>query len=392
MATGVTIFIVALLLSVLLHEAGHYLTARHYGMKVTEFFAGFGPRVFSFRRGETEYGLKAIPAGGYVKIIGMVPEESVPEADQPRAFWRFPARQRAVVLASGGFTHFFLAFLLLLVAFSGTGTPALQPVISEVAECLGPDCDPITDPTPAKEAGLRVGDRVTQVNGSPVDTWEEDVIPALRGEEAVELTIERDGSTQETSVTPVQATLPNGEETYLIGVNPTVGVERAGILGVPRAGMELGRMFVGSIQGVLGLPEGVYVLTRDLLQGNERDKEGVVGVVGAARISGEFAGADAIPAVARASALLVLLAAINVFLGLFNLLPILPLDGGHLGVLLFEQARHRLRRLRGYQGSVQRLDTQKLVPLVAVGFFLFMGLSVLVLLADILNPVTNILG
>jgi len=190
-ALGVFIFAVGILVSVCLHEAGHLLTAKRFGMKATHYFAGFGPTLWSIRRGETEYGVKAIPAGGFVKIVGMTPLEEVDPADQDRAFWRFPLWQRTVVLVAGSATHFLLALVIFYFAAITTGLPnpvaqtfeptAAKPVIGQVSPCVVQKYDLVngdlrgcraTDPPgPAKVAGLRTGDRIVSIGGKPVTTY-----------------------------------------------------------------------------------------------------------------------------------------------------------------------------------------------------------------------------
>src|SRR3954463_15250229 len=196
-ALGVIGFIVALLVSVNLHEGGHFLTARKFGMKASKFFVGFGPTVWSFHRGETEYGVKAIPAGGFVKIEGMTPLEEVAPGDESRAFWKFPVGQRAVVLAAGSFMHFVLAFVLVYAVVLAVGIAEKDPpVVGTVTKCLTTDtkdtcASPSAKPAPAANV-LKPGDRITAINGAPVDTWS-DAVSSIRGSanKPVTLTIER---------------------------------------------------------------------------------------------------------------------------------------------------------------------------------------------------------
>src|SRR6476646_5322403 len=197
---GVLIFALGILISVCLHEFGHLLTAKHFGMKATQYFAGFGPTLWSFRKGETEYGVKAIPAGGFVKIIGMTPLEEVAPEDEKRSFWRFPLRQRTVVLVAGSATHFLLAILIFAAMAPTTGlfNPAAAsydplktaPTIGAVSGCVvvGYDLDKngalracrAGDPVgPAKAAGLKAGDKITKVGTTPVSTYGE-LVTAIR--------------------------------------------------------------------------------------------------------------------------------------------------------------------------------------------------------------------
>ena len=197
---GVLIFALGILLSVCLHEAGHLLTAKRFGMKATQYFAGFGPTLWSFRRGETEYGVKAIPAGGFVKIVGMTPLEELAPEDQERAFWRYPLWQRTIVLVAGSVTHFLIAIVVFFFAALLTGLPnpamasydALKaaPVIGTVSDCVVQAYDvdkdgalracKASDPVgPAKAAGLQDGDLITAVDGKPVSTYGE-LVKAIR--------------------------------------------------------------------------------------------------------------------------------------------------------------------------------------------------------------------
>jgi membrane-associated protease RseP (regulator of RpoE activity) len=393
---GVVAFVVALLLSVVLHEAGHFVTARRFGMKATQFFVGFGPTLWSRQRGETEYGIKAIPAGGYVKIVGMTPLEDVEPGDEKRAFYRQSAGKKAIVLGAGSFVHFLIAVGLVFAV-----TLALPSVDSDAAVVSAPvEQIPASvtlaggtseENVAAPAAGrLQDGDRVLSVAGQPTSTWR-DVVDIVRENPGRQLpfVLERDGRQVSVDITPVPVTRPDLEqpeasvEVGAIGVGQGIELERLGpveALGTSVDRLEL--MVTGTYRAVtekLGTVTTLYT--------PERDREGLVGLVGAARVSGEVLNLEQIPFVLRVADFLLLIAGINLFVGLFNLLPLLPLDGGHLAVLAYENARHRIRRLFGYRGQLQRVDFMKLLPLTYAVVLAFVGLTVWIMGADIVNPI-----
>jgi membrane-associated protease RseP (regulator of RpoE activity) len=396
---GAAGFVVALLVSVTLHEAGHFLTARRYGMKATQFFVGFGPTVWSRQRGETEYGVKAIPAGGFVKIVGMTQLEDVDPADEPRAFWRQPARQRAVVLAAGSTVHFLLAVLLVLLASFAIGKVAERsPGIGALSECVpvsaaaDASCDDAGAlPSPAEAAGLRTGDVVVSVDGEATDGYVE-FLEQIRAnpERTIDVVVERDGARETLAVTPVAVERESLTEE---GVTETVGA--IGVAPQQRLTTErLGPVEALQQSGTLGVQmlEGIQRTVTEKLPSitkvysDERDPEGFIGVVGAGRISGEVLASEETLSF-KALNFLVLIAGLNLFVGLFNLLPLLPLDGGHLAVLAFEQARDKVKRMRGYTGELLRVDLTKLLPLTYAVVVLFAGFTVWLLGADIVNPI-----
>jgi membrane-associated protease RseP (regulator of RpoE activity) len=413
---GIMLFVVLLLASVALHEAGHLLTAKKFGMKATEFFVGFGPKIWSFRRGETEYGLKAIPAGGYVKIVGMTELDEVDEKDAPRAFYRFSAPKKLVVLAAGSTAHMIIGFLLFAFVLGALGTPKLDAKVGTVAECIqadspapaggttgpapaaqAPTCTAEDDPSPAVAAGLRKGDLILAVGGVPVDSWT-DVTKQLRaaGPGDIELTIQRAGERMEVTPTLVErerASLTDPDKKEKVGVlgvspDPNVTMERDGPLEAMGNSAELvGRTFALTGEVLVAVPEKIPALFEALV-GGERDKEGLVGVVGVARISGEVLASDEpVPMSAKVGNILIQVAALNIFIGLFNILPLLPLDGGHMAVVSYEAGRRRLY-LKFGKADPGRVDMTKLLPATYAFLMVIIGLTVLLLAADLLNPVT----
>jgi membrane-associated protease RseP (regulator of RpoE activity) len=394
-ALGVVAFVVALLLSIMLHEAGHLLTAKRYGMKATQYFLGFGPTLFSRQRGETEYGVKAIPAGGFVKIVGMTPLETVDPQDQPRAFYRQPAPRRAVVLAAGSATHLVLAFLLVAVAFAAFGEPRITSRVSSVSPCVTTaqvaDC-PGQPRSPAVRAGLRAGDRIVAFDGQPVGDWEELARRIQRHPPVpTPLTVERNGKRVEL-VAPLQRgptrNLDTGEPITAtkLGFGPSEEAFRLGPLAALGRGGEFLLRGTGlTFTSLAAIPGQVP----DLLAGQDRDGTGAIGIVGASRLSGQVLEDDSQPTAVTIGNFLLLVASLNLFVGIFNLLPLLPLDGGHLAILGWEQGRHALRRRRGYAGPLQRVDLVKLLPVAYAVIALFVGLTVLLVWADIANPVRN---
>lgn len=397
---GILLFVFLLMMSIAIHEFGHLLTAKGFGMKATEYFIGFGPKLWSFRRGETEYGFKAIPAGGYVKIVGMTDLEVVDERDQPRAFYRYSAPKRLVVLSAGSISHFLIAIVLFFIVLVGFGRSEAAPVVGNVSECIpaagatAPGCSPTDPASPAKAVGLRNGDKVLAVDGKPIVEWE-DATRAIRahGPGPIPIEIERDG--QRMTVTPdlvarerVDLDDPTKKVTVgVLGVEPQFRKDRAGpVTGLGDSFELIGTVVKASGEALANLPEKIPNLIESI-GGGERDKEGLVGVVGAARVSGEIFSFEDETLSDRVAMVLLQVAALNVFIGLFNALPLLPLDGGHMAVVTYETGRRRLYRKLG-KADPGRVDMNKLLPL-AYGFLvLVIGLTVLLVVADVVNPIT----
>lgn len=374
---GVLAFIVALLLSVMVHEFGHFITARRYGMWVSEFFVGFGKRIWSVQRGETEFGIKAIPAGGYCKIEGMSPTDAMPEGEEDRAFYKASSGKKLVVLGAGSFLHFVLGYLLLFTLFAGVGTNQALPVIGEVVSN-----------TAAQSAGIQVGDEVISINGVKVTTWYKDV-EAIRNSQGKELTLGliRQGQQITITATP-RLTDVDGTERYVLGIVNTIGLKRSGVVESASNSFTVTKSFISeSVKSLAKLPEKIPALWGATVRGEERDANGLVGVVGVARVSGEAVGSDKLTPMERLATFLLIVASLNIFVGIFNLLPILPLDGGHMAVAIADEIRAFIARLRGHPRPGP-IDVTVLTPITMVVFVILALLTLLLLVADVINPVT----
>jgi membrane-associated protease RseP (regulator of RpoE activity) len=363
---AIVVFLLALLAIILIHEFGHYLTARMYGFRVLEYFVGFGPKLWSFRRGEIEYGVKAIPAGGYVKIAGMDPfNDDVPPGDEDRAYTAKPVHQRALVILAGPVSHFIVAFLILasLLFFVGDGWRVRLDGIT-----------PTIDGTrsPAAAAGLRPGDTIVQV-GDLQDPTRDQLGTYLNdhGGRQIPLVVERDGKTFVVTVAPVyDATLD--PPIWRLGV--TLGPVPRPLLGALGGGaVQLGQFAKDAVVGIGKVfgPQGIHRVFSLLFTSaprNTGDPQSLVGVskqVGVIGSSGQWA------------YFFLVFAYVTLFIGLVNLIPLPPFDGGHLAILLIEKVRGR------------KIDMRRVVP-VSAAVLIFLGFFVLsTVVLDVLKPVPN---
>ena len=374
---GILAFVVALLFSVMVHEFGHYITARKYGMWVSEFFVGFGKRIWSTQRGETEFGVKAIPAGGYCKIEGMSPSDELPEGQEDRAFYKASSAKKLVVLGAGSFLHFVLGFVLLFTLFAGIGTNQVLPEIREVVPNSA-----------AQAAGILAGDEVISINGKKVTEWYKDV-EVIRQSQGRELSLVLDRNGEQISVTAsARLTDIDGTKRYVLGIVNEMGLKRSGLLVSIKNSATVTKSFlVESVKSLGKLPEKIPALWGATVRGEERDPNGLVGVVGVARVSGEAVGSDKLTVMERLATFVLIVASLNIFVGVFNLLPILPLDGGHMAVAIADSIRAFFARLRGRPRPAP-IDVTVLTPITMVVFVVLATLTLLLLVADVINPVT----
>ncbi|MFQ5948003.1 MAG: RIP metalloprotease [Acidimicrobiia bacterium] len=364
---GGIIIVVGIIAMVMMHEGGHFLAAKAVGMKATEFFFGFGPKLWSVQRGETEYGVKALPLGGYVRIVGMNPYEEVDPGDEGRTYRERPFWAKSVVVLAGVVSHFVVAFLIFFLIFAvvGVGRPttAIERLSTELED---------GSPTPAVLAGIEPGDRIVSLNGIPTPEWGDivELIQARPGER-VELGVERDGV-----LVPLTATLAvdrneaSGEETGFLGVQPARTSERVNpLVGLGRAGDAVADATNVSLRGLWSLVSNLG----DLVVAAFTDDQTVLDEVRPASPIGLVQlGASAQRLGLEVT--LELLALINIFVGLFNLVPLYPLDGGHFSVALYEKVTGR------------QADVRKLVPVAAAVVIFIVLLGVLAIYLDIVRP------
>lgn len=435
---GVLIFAVTIMASIGLHEFGHLIPAKKFGGKVTQWFVGFGPTVWSKKIGETEYGVKAIPLGGYVKIVGMLPPgkgeatgnpddelrvrksntgmftqlisdaraaewEHIGPEDRDRLFYKRPWWQKVVVMAGGPMVNIAIAFFLFWGIFATVGQivdAKAEPVVAEVVPCIVPadedgrvcSADELkNNPTPAAAAGLEPGDRFVSFNGEPVTDWTQ-MQTAIRANDNGRATIvvERDGEqlTLE-ATTSVQPRPIDGDSDELtpvgfLGVLPElIPIYETG--GPIYTAQQMGTMTVDVVQSLAQLPVKVYGVGKAIVGLEERDPNGPVSVVGGGRLAGEVASHETFPVKDKIVSLVMLIAGFNLFVGLFNFIPLLPLDGGHIAGALYEGLRRGWARVRG-RPDPGYVDVAKLLPIAyAMGLALLL-MGVVLIVGDIVVP------
>jgi membrane-associated protease RseP (regulator of RpoE activity) len=427
---GVVLMVVGLAVSIALHELGHLWPAKKFGVRVGQYMIGFGPTLWSRRIGETEYGFKALPVGGYISMAGMYPpspalrqaqgsrgragraaggffatmvqdardanDETLHGEDDTRVFYRLPIWKRIVVMLGGPVMNLLFAIVLFAILLTGIGVQTATTTVARLSECVptttSTECSD-SDPTaPAEAAGIQPGDTIVSIDGQPVADFAEAsaIIRSSPGEQLT-FVVERDGAEQTIQVTPAtiqtEVTAADGttttEEVGFVGIGPSVEYEKQPIW----AGPQMAVQNVGAVAGIIWqLPAKVWDTAVDLVTGEERDPNGPLSIVGAGRLSGEVAAADS-PILNRVAGFLSLLASLNIALFVFNLIPLLPLDGGHVAVALWEGIKRAWAKLF-HRPPPKPVDATKLVPVTFVVVIALIAMGAVLILADLFNPVT----
>lgn len=431
---GVLIVVVGLAVSIGLHEIGHLVPAKRFGVRVGQYMIGFGPTLFSWRRGETEYGLKAIPLGGYISMAGMFPParpggrarnattgifqtlvqdartasaQTMTAVDESRAFYRLPVVKRVIIMLGGPFMNLVLGVVLYAILLMGFGIGQPSTTIGSVSECVIPatstqtECGPGDPAAPGAAAGLLPGDRIVSMNGEQVTSWAQ--ATALIRESPgtpIAVVVERDGREVDLTATPALSERyvlddrsqpvegPDGQvltqEVGFLGIGSAFEVVRQPVTAVlPAVGDNISAV-VGII---LNLPQRLLDTIQAAFGTEDRDPNGPISVVGVGRLAGEITSLNTVPVADRAAALVGMLASLNIALFVFNLIPLPPLDGGHVAGALIEAIRRGFAKLfrRPDPGPI---DTAKIIPLTMIVVVILGAMSLLLIYADIVKPIS----
>ncbi len=421
---GAILFFVLVMASIGLHEIGHLVPGKLFGVKTTQYFVGFGKTLWSRRRGETEYGVKAVPLGGYVRFVGMFPPSKerpgqvragrtglfqsmadnaraaeyvdIAPEDEGRLFYQKKSWQKLIIMAGGPLMNIFLAFVILLGVTASYGVNRSTLTIASVPECIV--AADATDrscagkpPSPAAQSGIRPGDTIVAFNGRPVSSWDE-VSTAIRGnlDGPAAFTVLRDG--ERVQLSPVSTVITGVADRYdpakriaagFFGVQPVVERQRGGPVAVVQ---DMWGMTKQTAVALVAFPAKVYYTAANLLTGKPRDVYGPMSILGASRAAGEIASTDRIGAPTKVASLFTVLGSVNLFVALFNFVPLLPLDGGHIVGALYEGLKRGLARLfrRPDPGHV---DTAQMLPVAYLVGSVIAVSGVVLILADIIDPI-----
>jgi len=425
-------FALALLASIGLHELGHFLPARKFGVRVPQFMIGFGPTIWKRHKGETEFGIKAIPFGGYIRMIGMflpstktddewnelgrierVVEEAryaanveVSDADAGRTFYSLSVPKKITVMFGGPFMNLVLATFFFSIVIVGIGRPDAVPTVTAISACVptvaNPDGIVSNDgscgegvKTAAATLGLQHGDKITSVNGHQITTWDEfgKAVQPIPGKE-VALSYVRDGVTISKNVV-----IGSIAKSFIDGTTSATGDQGSyGFFGIQPQVVHVRGSFTevfpfmrdmaaSAVSGLSSFPSAVWQTASDMVTGKPRDINGPVSVIGIGKISGDIASAPNVTSADKISELLFLIGSVNLFLFLFNLVPIPPLDGGHIAGAIYEGIRKTVAKLRG-KPNPGPADTARLMPITVVATTFLIAMSLITVIADLINPLS----
>ena len=428
---GVVIIVVGLALSIGLHEIGHLVPAKKFGVRVGQYMIGFGPTLWSRKFGETEYGIKALPLGGYISMAGMyppahegeagrdastgfmetmmqdVPADSSAAHEDNRVFYKLATWKRVIIMLGGPTMNLLIGIVLYAVLLSGFGVQQLTSTLGGVNECLisasssATECTSEDPVAPAAAAGLLPGDHLISIDG--VEVADANAVRAIiqdaPGRELV-ITFERDGTTQTVTATPklTDRQAVDAAGVPLLDDNGNPEIEQAGMLGITFA-VEMVQQPVTAVLPAVGdnivrvsgiilrLPEKLVGVVKAAFGPDERDPNGLIGVIGIGRIAGEITTLDSASVEWRASALIGVLASLNIALFVFNLIPLMPLDGGHVAAALWESIRRRFALMFGRKDPGP-VDITKLLPITMVVTVVLGLMTLLLMYADIVKPIT----
>ena len=450
---GVAVVVVGLALSIGLHEIGHLVPAKLFGVKVTQYMIGFGPTVWSRRKGETEYGVKALPLGGYISMIGMFPPakdggktrsnstgffqqlvqegepdkkqgalgtmvdearqasaDTIGEGEDHRAFYRLPVFKRIIIMLGGPFMNLLIAVVLFAILLMGFGTTQASTTVGSVSACVLPatsdrqTCAAGDEAAPGAAAGLKPGDKLVSIDGTAITSWDQStaIIRESSGT-PLQVIVDRDGTEQTLVITPklTERYVTDDDGNVVTDASGTEQTTEVGFVGIGPAGElvpqpasavlpTVGENISGVFHMILNLPQRLIDVANAAFGPGERDPNGPISVVGVGRVAGEIASIDTIPIASKTASLLGLLASLNIALFVFNLVPLMPLDGGHVAGALWEGIRRWFAKLfkRRDPGPV---DTAKLMPLTFAVVIVLGGMSLLLIYADIVKPI-NLFG
>jgi len=425
---GILIIVVGLALSIGLHELGHLIPAKRFGVRVGQYMIGFGPTIFSRIKGETEYGLKAIPLGGYISMSGMyapaheggrgrtattsmfetlVQDDTKADDDEGRTFFQLPVFKRVIIMLGGPVMNLLIAVVLYTVILCGFGIAQTTTTIGSVSQCVvaassqSQECTSSDPVAPGVEAGIKPGDRIVSMNGQAIGTWDEAtaIIRASAGK-SIDIVVDRAGAEVALTATPLltERYVYDDKGAPVKGADGKQITEEVGFLGIGSAMAivqqpvtavlpTIGDRVVGIFAVITQLPQRLVDVAVAAFGPGDRDPNGLIGVVGVGRLAGEITSMSDIPIASRAAGIIEVVASLNIALFVFNLIPLVPLDGGHIAIALIDGIRRFFAKIfkRPEPGPI---DATRILPVTLVVTVLLGAMTLLLVYADIVKPIT----